>query len=306
MAKNNILYSIATTSTGQMVNANDAEKGIDYTCPLCKQPFILCKGKRKRPHFAHKNLSPNCNPETALHYSFKNLLCEKIQEHIDKKEPLEIKWKCGKCHEFHSGNLLKKAVQVKVELDLGSYRPDIALLEQNGKTIAVIEVVVTHSPEQKALEFYKQNKITVVSYVLKTDEDISRIESPILEPDRVDLYTNPRCPKCHYEMAKRHLLLVDAKCWECSAPMKLASLETEMGYLGLGEFTQKEYEFATNQGCQLKAKFIRGTNHRYFLNSCTKCNELIGGSTADLMWWIDHNRDENSKVYDTGFYCPYC
>ena len=115
MAKSTILYSIANNSTGKMVNANDAEKELDYFCPLCKQPFILRKGKKKRPHFAHKNLSPNCTPETALHYSFKNLLAKKIQEHLDSKEPLEIRWQCGKCHESHSGNLLKKAIQVKVE-----------------------------------------------------------------------------------------------------------------------------------------------------------------------------------------------
>jgi competence CoiA-like predicted nuclease len=76
-----ILYSTATTSTGQMIHASDANKETAYTCPLCNQPFIFRKGTRKRPHFAHKTLTSNCTPETALHYSFKVLLRDKIQNH---------------------------------------------------------------------------------------------------------------------------------------------------------------------------------------------------------------------------------
>lgn len=304
MAKNNILYSIAISSTGQLINANDAQKGIDYICPLCKQPFILRKGKQKRPHFAHKNLSPNCTPETALHYSFKNLLAKKIQEHVEDNKPLEIKWKCSKCHDYHSGNLLKKAVQVKVEHDLGVCRPDIALLDTNDRTVAVIEVIVSHAPEPTASDFYKKNNITVVSYILKTDEDISRLENPILEPDSVDLCTNPRCPKCRLTMAKRRLLIVDAKCRECSAPMKLASLASEIrGFIG-GEFMKSELDLATKQGCLLKTKFIRGTNYKYSSNTCTKCHHSMD-SISDLMCDINYFRDDSSKEF-VNFYCPGC
>lgn len=304
MGKSNILYSIAITSTGQMVNAIDAEKGIDYTCPLCKQPFIFRKGKEKRPHFAHKNLSPNCTPETALHYSFKNLLAKKIQKYIDIEKALAIKWKCEQCHEYHSGNLLKKAVQVETEYDLGSCRPDIVLLGKNNRPVAVIEVIVTHAPEPKALEFYKQNKIAVVSYVLKTDEDISRLESPILEPNKVNLCTNPRCSKCKLTMTKRRLLIVDAECRECSEPMKLASLESIRGFIR-GEFTKSELELATRQGCLLKTKFIRGTNYKYSSNTCNRCHHSMD-SISDLMCDINYFRNDSSQEFDTGFYCPHC
>ena len=304
MAKNNILYSIATTSTGQMVNANDAEKGTDYSCPLCKKPFIFRKGKQKRPHFAHKNLSPNCTPETALHYSFKNLLYKKIQEHLDKKKALEIRWKCGKCHEYHSGNLLKKAVQVKVEHYLGGCKPDIALLDGKGRVVAVIEVIVTHAPEQKVLDFYGQNKIAVVSCFLKSDEDINRLDNSILEPDSVDLCTNPKCWKCENHMAKNNLLVIDGKCWKCSEPMKVAAIDKNKAHLGWGSFSQSDIPLAAQHGCYLKSHYSQTAGERYIANTCRKCGAFIGQHYLFTEYVAAHCYSH--KEFDIGFYCPVC
>ena len=91
-----ILYSIAETPTGQLINAIDADKQSRYLCPACKQPLLFRKGLKKRPHFAHKVLTPNCTPESALHYSFKTLLYHKIKEHLDLGLALPIQWGCSK------------------------------------------------------------------------------------------------------------------------------------------------------------------------------------------------------------------
>ena len=308
MAKSDILYSIATTPTGQIVNASDAEKGNDYICPLCKNQFILRKGKRKRPHFAHKNLSPNCNPETALHHSFKNLLAKKIQEHIDNKKPLEIRWKCGKCHDYHSGNLLKKAVQVKVEHNLGSYRPDIALLGQDNKPVAVIEVIVTHAPEQQALDFYKQNKIAVVHFTLKSDKDIHLLNRSILETDKLDLCTNPKCSTCGNRMARKSFLIVDGECWKCSAPMKVGCLLDKnsyiQGYVDTIDFSQSDIRFATQQGCCLKSHYSRTARERYVANTCRSCGAFIGEHYLSREY-INNEKYRNTE-HDAGFYCLEC
>ena len=308
MAKNTILYSIATTSTGQMVNANDAEKGIDYSCPLCGNPFILRKGTKKRPHFAHKNLSPNCTPETALHHSFKNLLAKKIQEHIDNKEALEIRWKCGKCHDYHSGNLLKKAVEVKVEHDLGSCRPDIALLNNKGDVVAVIEVIVTHAPEQKTLDFYEENKIAVVPFTLKSDEDINLLNRSIIETDKLDLCTHPKCSTCGNRKARKSFLIVDGKCWKCSASMKVGCLLDKnsyiQGYVETLDFSQSDIQFATEQGCNLKSHYSRTARERYVANTCRRCGTFIGEHYLSKEYV---NNDSYRKIeHDAGFYCPSC
>ena len=69
MAK--LLYTIAKNEQGLFIKANEAEKGNDFFCPVCSSDLILRKsgntGKgAKRPHFAHKSLTPNCTPETAV------------------------------------------------------------------------------------------------------------------------------------------------------------------------------------------------------------------------------------------------
>lgn len=74
-----ILYSIGRTTSGQLIKAVDTEKETPYACPVRDRQLILRKGK-KRPHFAHKALSPNCTPESALHHGFKTLLFDKIQQ----------------------------------------------------------------------------------------------------------------------------------------------------------------------------------------------------------------------------------
>jgi len=297
-----ILYSVAKTSTGQLIKAADAQKGQAYNCLVCSQPLIFRKGTHKRPHFAHKTLSPNCTPETALHYGFKSLLYSKIQDHIDRKQPLEIQWGCNYCHSRHTGNLLKKAVQVKLEHHLGACQPDIALLGQDGRTLAVIEIIVTHFPEQKALSYYEQNQIAVVSYVLRSDDDINCLDSPILKPDDVDLCLHPKCPKCHRHMSKKRLLIIDAKCWKCCSPMRVAALRGDAGYEG--DFSTSDIQLATQHGAFLVERYRQTEGEKYVVNTCRKCRRFIGTYYLfiDYVAVPEYGREE----LDAGYYCPSC
>ena len=299
-----ILYSIAETSTGQLVKAGDAEKGESYVCPGCSGSFILRKGSQKRPHFAHKNLSPNCTPETVLHYSFKTLLCQKIQDCIDRKSLLEIHWNCDLCGGRHTGNLLKKAVQVKSEHNLGSCQPDVALLDQNGCPIAVIEVIVTRAPEQAALNHYKLNQIAVVTYVLESDEDIHRLDSPVLEPDSVDLCTTPKCSKCGEHTTKKRLLIIEANCWKCRAPMKVAALRADKGYLSIGGFIDLDIQLATQHGAFLQSHYSQTAGERYVANTCRRCKAFIGNHYLFGDYVADLALDR--QELDAGYYCPGC
>ena len=153
--KKDILYSLGQTPSGELVHIADADPSGSYQCPSCQQVFVQRRGSRKRPHFAHKVLSPNCTPETALHHSFKTLLAEKIQRHLAEERPLPITWDCPKCAGSHAGNLLKKSVSVALEYRLGERQPDITLFDENQRPVAAIEVVVTHAPEEEALAFFE-------------------------------------------------------------------------------------------------------------------------------------------------------
>jgi Competence protein CoiA-like family len=303
MAKD-ILHSIAETATGQLIKARDADKGCSYACPACKQPFVFRKGSQKRPHFAHKVLSPNCTPETALHYSFKTLLHNKLQKYLDQDLPLRIQWTCSNCQEIHTGNLLKKAIQVRLEHNLGTCQPDIALLDKNDCVVAIIEVVVTHAPEQTTLEYYKKNQIAVVLYSLKSDEDIERLDGEILEPNDVNLCTNPKCSECGEHMRKKQLLIIDATCWKCHAPMKVAALQSRSGYIRLSDFSESDIQLANQNGCFLKSQYSHVVEEKYVANTCRKCRKFIGDHYlfGDYVADLEYEREE----LDAGYYCHHC
>lgn len=301
----NILYSVAYTQEGHLIKAANAQKGQFYICPKCNKELILRKGKIKPPHFAHKTLSVNCSPETALHYIFKTLLLDKIQQHIKEKLPLDIKWNCDYCSNQHSGNLLKKAVQVKLEHNLGASKPDIALLDKDNKVIAAIEVVVRHSPEQSTLNYYEQNRIILIQYILKTDEDINRLDNPIIEPDKVALCRNPKCSDCGRYKNKKQLLIIDAHCWKCAAQMKVAAIHGEAGYISHSEFSDSDVKLANEKGAWLISQYSCTVGRRYRANTCKKCRAFIGDHYLFDYITASHYKGDvyKKEVFDVGYYC---
>ncbi|MEO0769156.1 MAG: competence protein CoiA family protein [Cyanobacteria bacterium J06649_4] len=297
-----VLYSIGRTTSGQLIKAVDAEKGIPYACPICDRQLILRKGKKKRPHFAHKALSPNCTPESALHYGFKTLLFERIQACLEQQQPLAMRWHCSSCEGTHEGNLLKKATSVKLEHNLGHCQPDLALLDENNKVVAAIEIIVTHKPEEAALSYYKKNKIVVVSYELKSDEDLTRIDAEILQPDSIDACRNPKCPQCKQHMPKKKLLIIEGDCRKCSASMKVAALRGDMGYEG--SLSDSDIQLAAQNGVFMKSQYSRTARSRYFASTCRLCGTFVGNHYlfTDYVSVSAYNRTE----IEAGYYCPFC
>lgn len=200
-----ILYTVALDQFENLIKAIDAEKGNDFFCPVCKTELILRKSGKtgkgtKRPHFAHRSLTPNCTPETALHYSFKNLLATKIKRHLTNKTPLPISWDCIHCGIKHSGNLLKRISEVRVEHNLVVCRPDIALLDYEAKLFAVIEIIVTHKIEENVIKYFQDNNVILIQIKLASDNDIDNLENKIANPDSVDACYNPKCKICgHFQ-----------------------------------------------------------------------------------------------------------
>jgi hypothetical protein len=119
---------------------------------------------------------------------------EKIKSHIAGKPPINIEWECIYCHEKHKGNLIQCAADVKEEYQMENCRADIALLGQEGKPFAVIEIVVTHKPEEVAITYYKENKIVLIQVELDTEDDLENIDAKINKPTSIDYCFNPKCP----------------------------------------------------------------------------------------------------------------
>lgn len=308
-----ILYAVALDKDGHLIKANDAEKGNDFYCPICKSKIILRKSGNtskwsKRPHFAHQKLTTNCTPETALHYSFKNLLADKLQQHISTQTPLPISWLCKYCYDPHSGNLLKKIKSVKVEYNLTVCQPDIALLDNDDNVFAVVEVVVTHKPEENVIKYYTENNIILVQINLKSDKDIDDLEQKISKPDFVGTCFNPKCDKCGNYKHITRMIIVDGCCWKCKSKMKVACIMNDMGrggtIVGPEEFSPQEVEFAQSKGAIIKYNFSQTQRRKYLSNTCPKCGRFIG--EFYLFTQYGQPADCGELSYDIGYHCDYC
>lgn len=198
-----IKYTTALDENGKTIHIDDAEKGKTYYCPCsdCEYPeFILRKSGKtgpgsRRPHFAHKNPGAKCSPDRVLHDSFIRTLTNLLESYKEEKKAFEIEWYCDVCRKKHKGNLLNEVATIKEEKDLKECRPDISLLDKNGIILKVIEIVVTHEPEENALEYYNKNNIILIQVSLYSDENIKNVERVTSRPDIVDYCLNPNCSK---------------------------------------------------------------------------------------------------------------
>jgi len=268
--KKEILYVTAFDEKGILVKAKDAEKSNAYYCPECKDKLILKKSGKtgkgsKRPHFAHHSESPNCTPEGVLHKSFKLLLIEYIKQNIENKTPINITWECVYCKEKHQGNLLQYVFNAKEEHPMKKCIPDIALLSKDGNPFAVIEIIVTHKPEETALSYYKENNIVLIQIELNNEDDLEKVEAKISIPTSVDYCFNINCPNIKDFLFHRRALVFTKKCGTFHI-MRSCIAET-MHFFGQSRsnyLTADEIEFAKSNGVEF-------VNNKII---CPKCKSM--------------------------------
>lgn len=264
-----ILYVSAFNEKGSLVKAIDASKEENYFCIECNSKLILKKSGKtgkgsKRPHFAHLSLTENCTPEGVLHKSFKILLVKKIKECIENKIPINIKWKCDSCNEMNEGNLLFNAFDVKEEYNMKVCKPDIALLNSEGNVYAVIEIIVTHKPEENVIEYYKANKIPVIQILLNSDENINNLDNIINNPTSLDFCFNISCKNNNEIVPVRRLNIYNAICGNFHS---LRQCFVELFYIfGIKKstsFTEEEKQLAINYGVVFQGSQPICPNCRY-------------------------------------------
>ena len=278
-----ILYISAIDKDGNLVHINDAEKGKAYYCPSCRKEFILRKSGKtgkgsKRPHFAHNELTTNCSPESALHYSFKRKLIDFLNQYISENRELIVNWNCSICTKDYTRtsikrNLLEKASQIREEHDLKVCRPDIALLNNNGKVIAAIEIVVTHAPEENAIKYYKENGITLIQLNLQSEEDLFKVKEKITNPDRVNFCLKPNCPAFDFHKINRKLIVGFVRCRNCGSKIKSYRLEVDsvFGKMNTDNLTENELKLLVEHGVQMKVKTDRLTGINIPVIKCVNC-----------------------------------
>lgn len=272
------MYTSALNSEGDLIYIDEAKKGNQYYCPGCEGEFILRKsgntGKgSKRPHFAHNELTSNCTAESVLHYSFKKELCNLLEEHVNEKNALNIRWTCPNCSDQHEGNLLANAVSVTEEHNLNVCQPDIALLDADENVIAAIEVVVTHSPEEKVLKYYRDNDIVLIQINLSSDEDLKNISELISAPSIVDYCFNHTCSNNQGYSVDRRVIAYRGKCGRCVSPIVRYAVEikSSFGSWLSFDFTDSEIDLVKSNRNNIKINTDSTTKGRHPVSICMNC-----------------------------------
>ena len=190
-------------------------------CPNCGADLLLKISKipegqkyHRRNHYAHKGNSDNHCSESFLHKLFKEICVEYIRQKISDNDKINFEWHCEQCGEEHLGNLLKKAVRVEKEYDLGICQPDIALFDNDDKVIIVIEIVVTHKPKPEVMQYYNENKIACLQIQVDDFPDCDRIEEKLSHPYKMNICPNPICEKCGNIMSHVQMITVPSNCWK--------------------------------------------------------------------------------------------
>jgi ribosomal protein L37AE/L43A len=273
-----LLYTTAIDQLGNIVHVDNAEKGLSYYCPMCKREFVLRKSGKsgkgsRRPHFAHNQVAPNCTPEGVLHYSFKKLLIADLKAHQSGNRPVALNWGCRKCGNKYTGNLLENVTSIREEYALEECRPDVALLNEREAVVAVIEIVVSHPPEDSVLQYYLENHIVLVRINLSSEEDLANRERKIANPDVVELCLDAKCPGYTVGKARRELLVGTKFCGACLRPMGASVVRTShvFGVRDSFDFSEEEVKLAESKGVKFERRFKKTSNEPYQAVICMNC-----------------------------------
>lgn len=308
-----LLLPFAHDENGNLIHIDDAEKDVKYFCPNpncgCELSLRISKipyGQKyhKRNHFAHKNYPENNCSESFLHHYFKEKCAKYIQMKIDSKSEIPFRWRCKKCYDEHTGNLLRKALKVKTEYNFGDCKSDIALLDVDDKVIIVIEIVVTHKPENKTLQYYRKNNIACLQIKVEDFSDCDKISEKLSHPDDV-LVSKCRYHKCRCGNYKRraYLQIKLIRCPYCDELTKIAKK-----YIGNDEvepeyFNKEEIEKAEKEGVKFIERNISIVNKHEIVNSCPHCNNTTFKTHSNF---LKNRHIPSVKELELGDQCYSC
>ncbi|MBA7702575.1 hypothetical protein ES703_111344 [subsurface metagenome] len=269
--------------------------------------MVLRRGEIKRPYFAHYTENPNCKPETVIHKMAK----DNIKEGIDTASSYDLKypftWRCPICDQEHGGNLARSTREVRTEVSFDGVRPDILLSSMKGKPLVAIEVVVTHRPEQKAIEAYKRLKLPVI-LVKPAWEDLEKLKTGLGE---VEAWQAPckakRCPKCKRPMKEVVIgAFKGVSCSYCGKPMLVMGLacDKERYFEELGPGVIKP---AQSVGVLIEELEVPRYRYSPIVHRCPTCGALQGGKWGEREYITDSVADREDLVKSKPYYrCETC
>ena len=185
--------------TTTLVRADDAQKKVDYSCPLCKTLAVFCKGKIVPPYFRHPPESKCTFFTTGGLMSPQHLGAQQIAKNLlESPLPITFTRNCDKCRKdmivFEVSTRASNTCALTEEgfkINGKRYSADVALLE--GDEIKLVwEVYWTHATTRPAHDY---------PWVETCAEDI--LEAGSDGPLIFKCLRQHRCDSCKEEIAKK-------------------------------------------------------------------------------------------------------
>lgn len=151
------MLTLALNEHGDIVHIKDAERGIFYKCPDCKEEVFAKKGETNAHHFCHKN-SEDCGShgESVVHKYYK--------QYIANLKEVEY---MGATMQVTHSYMEKQLTQGLVA--------DVVLILDGWKTIAV-EICYQHAKDEAHIEKYKELNLECYEVYVDMDEDRTKFE----------------------------------------------------------------------------------------------------------------------------------
>lgn len=190
----NLQIPYAYASKKVPVSPEVAEKGQDFSCPLCESEVILRRGNVRRPHFAHKP-DTGCSGEGVDHKVAKQMIYLMYLRTV--RTVMNSVMTHRRCPNCSRGVLFCQTPQyddVACEVYVGGRRVDVALM-RGGEPVSGIEVRDTHPVEDEKWDAFSELKFPCIEVKCKDviymwEYDLKSWRKPIPNlsfPMRLDL-----------------------------------------------------------------------------------------------------------------------
>ncbi|MBO5079293.1 MAG: hypothetical protein J6B82_00245 [Bacteroidaceae bacterium] len=250
MAKK-LLHTLGYDEEGNILHVEYAEKGKPYTCPQCGDRIIARNnGTMQRPHFAHFKKSDQCSGESVLHYYFCLQAIRLLQNCIDQKNEFHIEWSCPYCNRKYSKDLLQQVAAISTDMIIEGHHPDITLLDNKGKPLFALKILIRKKLTKKTIHFYEEKGIILIQYQIE-EEDWLQVENKLKRPNSVTFCGNGECYNFQFyqNAIRREYYSQKFKCKKCGKVVDgyMVRNTSALGIIGLDKLRDHEKQDIVSQ-----------------------------------------------------------
>ena len=162
----------------QMRHIDSVPKGkvCGCVCPNCGVALVAKQGNVRAHYFSHPSSGQTGGRETCLHKSGVDTMHQRFHNAIQQGEAVLFRWECKACGGEHTHDFAEGITRVEREKRAPDSLkvPDISLY-RGSDLCRLIEVVVTHPPEQPVRDYARERGVSLVVVDMKKDPDLDGI-----------------------------------------------------------------------------------------------------------------------------------